>query len=112
QPFPTKPGPYSLQGMTLDAAFDLTPELKAQAQEEMKKYRLGPLYTPPSVLGTLMSPGVIGGANWGGSAFDAETGRLYVKTSNQPGLARIRPSDRTPANPRAAEVDAEFIGAV
>ena len=39
--------------MTLDDAFDLTPELKAQAQAEMKKYRIGPLYTPPSIEGTL-----------------------------------------------------------
>ena len=57
---------YSPQGVTLDDAFDLTPELKAQAQAEMKKYRIGPLYTPPSTGGTLMSPGIIGGANWGG----------------------------------------------
>jgi quinoprotein glucose dehydrogenase len=112
QPLPTKPAALAPQGIGPDDAFNLTPELRAQAQAEMQKYRTGPLYTPPSVIGTLMNPGIIGGANWGGSAFDAETGRLYVKTSNQPALARIRPSDRTPANPRAAEVDAEFVGAV
>ena len=112
QPFPSKPAPIAPQGMTLNDAMDFTPELRAQAQAEMQKYRLGPVYTPPSVAGTLMNPGIIGGANWGGSAFDPETGRLYVKTSNQPALARIRPSDRTAANPRASEVDAEFIGAV
>ena len=65
--------------MTLDDAFDLTPELKAAALAELKKYRLGPLYTPPSVQGTLMRPGVIGGANWGGGAFDPESGMLYVE---------------------------------
>ena len=112
QPFPTKPAAFSPQGMGLNDAFDLTPELKVQAQAEMQKYRMGPLYTPPSVQGTLMNPGIIGGANWGGSAFDSETGRLYVKTSNQPALARIRPSDRSPDNPRASENDAEFVGAV
>ncbi len=112
QPFPTQPPAFSPQGLTLDDAMDFTPELKAQAQAEMKKYRIGPLYTPPSVAGTLMNPGIIGGANWGGSAFDPETGRLYVKTSHQPALARIRPSDRTAANPRASEVDAAFVGAI
>jgi quinoprotein glucose dehydrogenase len=112
QPFPTKPAAIAPQGMALDDAFDLTPELKTQAQAEMRKYRTGALYTPPSVEGTLMNPGIIGGANWGGSAFDAQTGRLYVKTSNQPALARIRQADRTAANPRASEVDAEFVGAV
>jgi len=112
QPFPSRPPAIAPQGVSPDEAFDLTPELKAQAQAEMKKYRTGPLYTPPSVEGTFMSPGVIGGANWGGSAFDPETGHLYVKTSNQPALARIRPSDRSADNPRASEVDAEFVGAL
>jgi quinoprotein glucose dehydrogenase len=111
QPFPTRPAAFSPQGMTLEDAFDLTPALKAAAQAELKKYRLGPLYTPPSVQGTFTRPGVIGGANWGGSAFDPETGWLYVKTSNSPAVLRIVPADRSSSNPRAAEVDADFIGA-
>ena len=85
QPFPTKPPAYSPQGVTLDDAFDLTPELKAEAQAEMKKYRLGPLFTPPSLQGTLGRPGIIGGANWGGGAFDPDTGMLYIKTTNYAG---------------------------
>ena len=102
QPFPTKPAPIADQGVSLDDAFDLTPELKLEAQAELKKYRIGPLYTPPSFEGTLMRPGIIGGANWGGGAFDPETGILYVKTSNTASLARLAkalPSD---------EVDAEY----
>lgn len=89
QPFPTRPPAISPQGVTLDDAFDLTPELKAEAQAELKKYRLGPLFTPPSLRGTVMRPGLIGGANWGGGAFDPETGVLYVKTTNSPALAKL-----------------------
>jgi glucose dehydrogenase len=110
QPFPTRPGPIAPQGVTTDDAFDLTPALQAAAVEAMKTYRLGPVYTPPSVEGTLTRPGVIGGANWGGSAFDPETGILYVKTSNQPAVTAIRPADHSPANPRASEVDADYVG--
>lgn len=110
QPFPTRPGAITPQGASLDDAFDLTPELKAAAQAEMKKYRLGPLYTPPSRDGTLMRPGVIGGANWGGGAFDPATGMLYVKTSHQAAVVKIRPADRSAANPRANEVDADLVG--
>ena len=40
QPFPTKPPAFADQGITLDDAFDLTPELKAAAQAEIKKYRM------------------------------------------------------------------------
>ena len=110
QPFPTKPPAYSPQGVSLDDAFDLTPELKAEAQAEMKKYRLGPLFTPPSLEGTLMRPGNIGGANWGGGAFDPETGMLYIKTTNTVSLARVIKPDHSEKNPRASEVDAEWSG--
>jgi quinoprotein glucose dehydrogenase len=110
QPFPTAPPPFTEQGVSLDDAFDLTPELKTAAQAALQHYRLGPLYTPPSKEGTLMRPGVIGGANWGGAAFDARSGWLVLKTTNQPSVARIIAADHSPNNPRASEVDAEFIG--
>jgi quinoprotein glucose dehydrogenase len=110
QPFPTRPPPLSPTGVSLDDAFDLTPELQARAQAEMKKYRLGPLYTPPSLQGTIIRPGIIGGANWGGASFDPDSGYLYVKTSNLPSLIRITRPDRSEKNPRAAEVDAEWTG--
>ena len=109
QPFPTRPAPFSPQGMSLDEAFNLTPELNAAARDELAQYRLGPLYTPPSVRGTFQRPGVIGGANWGGSAFDHATGTLYFKSSQFPAVVRIVPG--TQANARPGETDAEFAGA-
>ena len=81
QPFPTKPPPFSHQGVSLDDANDLTPEIHALAVEEMKQFRIGPLFTPPSLRGTLQRPTISGGADWGGGAFDPETGLLYVKTN-------------------------------
>ena len=81
QPFPTKPPPFSGQGVSLDDANDLTPEIHALAVEEMQQFRLGPLFTPPSLQGTLMRPSAQGGADWGGAAFDPETGLLYVRTN-------------------------------
>ena len=80
QPFPTKPPAFTKQGVWLDDANDLTPEIHALAWEEMSQFRLGPLFTPPSLRGTLQRPTVSGGANWGGAAFDPETGLLYVRT--------------------------------
>ena len=109
QPVPSKPPAFSEQGVSLDDAFDLTPELREAARREMSKYRLGPIYTPPSLEGTFMRPGLIGGANWGGGAFDPATGWLYVKTTNGPAIARLGRPDRSPSNPRASEVDAEYV---
>jgi quinoprotein glucose dehydrogenase len=107
QPIPVKPPPITPQGVSLEDAFDLTPELKAEAMEQMKKYRMGPLYTPPSLNGTLILPGIIGGANWGGGAFDSDTGILYVKTSKLPWVARVtKPADSN--NSHAKEIDAPY----
>lgn len=90
QPFPTKPAPFDRQGVTLDDLIDFTPELRAEAVQLSKQYLLGPLFTPPSVSspsgkkGTAVLPGWAGGANWGGAAFDPETGILYVTSVTDP----------------------------
>ncbi len=92
QPFPTKPAPYDRQGISEDDLIDFTPELRAQALQIAAGYRIGPLFTPPSVVdpegtqGTLMLPGQGGGANWPGGALDPETGILYVGSSTFMGL--------------------------
>jgi quinoprotein glucose dehydrogenase len=109
QPFPTKPPAFTEQGVTLDDAFDLTPALKDAAQTELKKYRIGPLFTPPSRRGTVQRPGLIGGANWGGAAFDASSGVVIFKTTNQANIGRVGEPDRSAANPRASEVDADLV---
>jgi quinoprotein glucose dehydrogenase len=94
QPFPTKPPPLARQGVSLDDANDLTPEIRKLAQDQLKQYRLGPLYTPPSLRGTMQRPAAMGGANWGGAAFDPETGLLYVKISDTYTINRICKNDR------------------
>jgi glucose dehydrogenase len=66
------------------------------------------VFTPPSLRGTVQRPGLIGGANWGGGAFDQASGLLFVKTTNEANLVRLGKPDRSSANPRAAEVDAEL----
>jgi quinoprotein glucose dehydrogenase len=108
QPVPTRPPAITEQGVTLDDAFDLTPGLKAEAQKELAKYRVGPLFTPPTLQGTVQRPGLIGGANWGGGAFDPKSGLLFVKTTNQANIARVGKPDLSPANPLRSEVDAEI----
>jgi quinoprotein glucose dehydrogenase len=84
QPFPAKPAAFERLGITVDDLIDFTPELKAEAIKIASQYRMGPLFTPPSVYdangtkGTLQVPTDAGGANWPGAAVDPETGVLYV----------------------------------
>ena len=78
QPHPTLPIPYERQGFSEDDLIDFTPELRAAALEIMQRFRIGPIFTPPSLEGTLTLPGIMGGSNWPGAAVDPETGTLFV----------------------------------
>jgi quinoprotein glucose dehydrogenase len=93
QPFPTRPRPFVDQGVTLEDANNLTPEIRTLAQDEMRKFRIGPVFTPPSLRGTLQRPSQGGGANWGGAAFDPETGYLIVRANNAVGVNRVAKND-------------------
>ena len=79
QPIPTRPPAYDRQGVTLDDLIDFTPELRAEAEELVSHYRMGPIFTPPVVsrldgpLGTLMAPAAGGGTNWPGGSYDPDT---------------------------------------
>ena len=89
QPFPTKPPPFEYQGVRIDDLVDFTPEIRAMAVEAVKDFRLGPLFSPPTLSvdggaqGTIQRPYVGGGASWTGAAVDPETGLLYVPSMNR-----------------------------
>jgi quinoprotein glucose dehydrogenase len=84
QPFPTRPAPYDGQGLTIDDLIDFTPELRAEAVKLVAPYRLGPIYTPPSVsrregpIATLTMGAQAAATNWPGASYDPETRTLYV----------------------------------
>jgi quinoprotein glucose dehydrogenase len=95
QPVPTRPKPFAKQGFSYSDLVDFTPDIRSRALEAIKDFRVGPIYTPPSVDGTIVMPGAIGGAGWGGGAFDPSTGTIYIKTTNQPALYKIVTPTRT-----------------
>jgi quinoprotein glucose dehydrogenase len=102
QPRPTLPLPFARQGLSEDDIIDFTPALRRQALEVLRRYRAGPLWTPPSLQGTIAMPGNIGGSGWGGAAYDPESGTVYVKATNSPTLYKlVRPE-------RSDSLDAEF----
>jgi quinoprotein glucose dehydrogenase len=89
QPVPSKPKPFARQGFSMNDLVDFTPDIRSRAIEAIKDYRVGPLFTPPSMDGTIVMPGAIGGAGWGGGAFDPQTGTIFIKATNQPSLFKI-----------------------
>jgi quinoprotein glucose dehydrogenase len=97
QPFPTRPAPFDLQGITEEDLVDFTPELRAEAEDILDDFVWGPMFTPPTVKGvdgrqgTILMPGWVGGANWGGAAVDPETGVLYVPSVTSPNVTALVP---------------------
>jgi glucose dehydrogenase len=99
QPFPTKPAAYDRQGVGEDDLVDFTPAIKAAALEAVKGLRMGPMFTPPSLVdapdgtrGTLVLPHYGGGANWEGGAADPETGMLYVASQTNLTVFAVSPA--------------------
>jgi quinoprotein glucose dehydrogenase len=84
QPIPSKPAPIVRQGFTQEMVTDLSPESHAAVLERFMQVRGSGVFVPPSVEGTIFFPGIDGGAEWGGAAFDPETGILYVNASEMP----------------------------
>ncbi len=93
QPFPTKPPPFARQGFTPEDLVDFTPALNREARELTQGFRFGQLFAPPSMVGTIANPGIIGGGNWGGAAYDPERGLLLVKSTEEPSLLQIAEAD-------------------
>ena len=89
QPYPTKPPPFTRQTFTEDMITTRTPEAHAAVLEKFKSVDSNGMFTPPSLRGTMLFPGTDGGGEWGGAAYDNETGLLYVNSNEQPWIIRM-----------------------
>lgn len=94
QPFPTKPLPFIQQGMTEDALIDFTPELREKGKKILSRYNYGPLFTPPTLdkAGTLLVPGLLGGASWVGAPHNPKSNVLYVHSYMLPFATKLKES--------------------
>jgi quinoprotein glucose dehydrogenase len=91
QPFPTKPPAFGRQTFTeKDINPYATLEEQAAIRELLKQSRNEGLFTPPSLQGSISSPGHNGGANWGMAAVNPERGFFYVITKEHPTLDKLQ----------------------
>lgn len=83
QPLPTKPAPFSRQLLTEDLLTNRNPTVHQWAVDAFKTFRSEGQFVPFSVnKQTVVFPGYDGGAEWGGQAFDPETGLYYVNAND------------------------------
>ncbi len=88
QPFPTRPAPFDIQGVSIDNLIDWTPEIRQQAINAFADYQMGPLFNPPIQRGhesgkraAMFCPGGGGGANiTSPSVADPNSGYLFISS--------------------------------
>jgi quinoprotein glucose dehydrogenase len=88
QPFPTKPPAYGRNYIKVpDDLIDFTPEMRNDAIDRLKRYRLEGMFTPPVVgdpnkwLGGINLGNASGGTNWPGAGYDPETHIVYAQAA-------------------------------
>jgi quinoprotein glucose dehydrogenase len=91
QPVPVRPPPFARSELTESTLTNRTPEARAAVLAEFRRLKSG-LFAPPSTEGTIIYPGVDGGAEWGGAAFDPESALLFVNANEMPWIVRLIPN--------------------
>jgi quinoprotein glucose dehydrogenase len=95
QPFPTRPPAYERTSVSESDLIDFTPELHAEALELVKKYKMGPMFTPPVVSKAegpiALLTRALAGTNWKGGSFDPETHIAYVYSTGAIGSMGLVP---------------------
>jgi quinoprotein glucose dehydrogenase len=94
QPYPVKPPPFTRQNFTEDMITRRTPDAHAAVLAQFRKLKTG-MFAPPSLEGSIEFPGVDGGGEWGGAAFDPDSALLYVNANEMPWIVRLIPNNDT-----------------
>jgi quinoprotein glucose dehydrogenase len=86
--------PFSRQQLGADGLTRRTPEAAAWAREQFKAIRSDGPFKPLAVgVDTAIYPGFDGGAEWGGPAWDPQTGLLYVNANEMAWLGSLALND-------------------
>jgi quinoprotein glucose dehydrogenase len=94
QPFNTVLPALSPQGFTLDDVWGPTPADRDNCLEQIRPLRNDGVFTPPSLEGTIAVPSNIGGAHWGGLAFDPARQIAVVPVNTIAAFVQLIPVER------------------
>lgn len=93
QPIPSLPEPFMDLVFEEKDILNLNPEWQQDIQEQLKNARFGHSWIPPDHQQPIvLFPGMDGGAEWGGSAFDPDTQVLYINANQIPWLMEMTPN--------------------
>lgn len=93
QPFTVGMPTLAPQDFSLDDMWGFTPIDRWLCKDKFADRLFGPIYTPPSEKGTVVSPAVAGGPNWGGGAYDPESHIMVVPSNRVPTIVTLTPRE-------------------
>lgn len=93
QPFPVKPPPLHPHRLDPRDAWGIDDGSRAECRELLRGLRNEGIFTPPSLGGTLVYPGFLGGVNWGSAAVELERGVAVVLVNHLPFYVQLIPRD-------------------
>jgi len=105
QPFPVGMPTLAPQGFSPDDAWGFTPIDRWLCKRKIADLNYGPIFTPPSLKGTVFSPSVGGGPNWGGGAFDPASGIMVVPSNRVPVIVTLAPVNQVKLDKAANQVE-------
>jgi quinoprotein glucose dehydrogenase len=83
QPIVTTPKPFARQLLTEELLTSRTPQARQWALDQFRLFKSEGQFAPFEInKQTVVFPGFDGGAEWGGQAFDPETGFYYVNSND------------------------------
>lgn len=98
QPFPLLPAPFARQELTRDMLTHRTPAAHDQAVAAFARLRSHGAFVPlTDSEETVVFPGFDGGAEWGGNAYDPQSGLLFVNANDVPWTGQLAVNDQRTA---------------
>jgi quinoprotein glucose dehydrogenase len=91
QPFPALPRAIAPQKLAPEDAWGLTPADRDWCRDRIKSMRSEGVFTPPSIGGSIIFPGNVGGLNWSGMSYDQRRGLLIANTNRLATMVKLIP---------------------
>jgi quinoprotein glucose dehydrogenase len=93
QPFPPPAFRLAPESLSADDAFGVTDSARAACRARIAGLRYRGVFTPPSLEGTIIWPGNLGGMNWSGVSVDERRGLIVAPTNRLATVVRLIPRD-------------------
>ncbi|MGH9146421.1 MAG: pyrroloquinoline quinone-dependent dehydrogenase [Vicinamibacterales bacterium] len=108
QPFPSAPASLARTRLKPEDAWGLTDDDRAWCRDTVSRLRSDGFFTPPSLQGTIVVPGNVGGMAWGGMAHDRVNNLLVMPVNNIAAEVRLIPRGEVESERNAGRLGGDF----